>query len=769
MQEKATISRLENIVGWIGSIILSIGLFLAAFLLVMDIVQADSIPNDVINDFKSELDNYTNANQTQIDECINYLSNYQYFYWIKTVSGSSSRHQEIFVAYNDSDLMFRLNTNDTTNNRIVDIIRTRGIMTYGTKSSVEAYIIYLNEASNNILTTIWSSSTTNGNYTNDRHTYNLQNQSPFNDISNASSTSLPTSMLSPLNECTVLYNNDTYMYSLSGSSSQNIGTFKKLSEFTNTTIYTPPNNTAGFDCYKLDTKGGIYFVADYSSLITFDHSTTNTSSFSCDVHLDDTIQTITLDSTSEYFIYDVDHRQAEYSFPITAFVPDYTEYEHVWIDNVLVVNTYSGHGGSVNSTFAFITPIDILGSFPEEELTPTIIPQVSPVPDNLEGYGIDYHSGEELKTLYDNNMFNQWITESEFYSDIAQLGGGRSVKLVGATDQNIYENNTDNTLAYLSNVAAILSGTADVPGTGAVMTVVYGVNAFFDTISAPRNNGQIDFNGAAEGYIKDNLYSSTYDIIILEAYYDAEALQTNSNDLLYTPIPSIDDLHAGEPYVGKIFYVILTQRYIESLNLDGLGSMQKLLESDVYYAKATYEYLYDRLNDFENKSLEGIKDILGIDNQIFDRLGNIDTYIQRIESLLKKILDAILNLNIQPIDTTAIENKLDDIYTRLGNSNLNSDWYKRYREWLYDETNDNVLNTPHEYMLNTFDDVKALFDVFAYFDIPQTGFWSSAREYLNRMNGNTYNDNINDYLVTGISSQNFYKDNCNTLVWSDIE
>ena len=123
----------------------------------------------------------------------------------------------------------------------------------------------------------------------------------------------------------------------------------------------PNYNTSGFECYKLETKGGIYFYADYSKLITFDYSTTNTSTFTCVVHLDDSIQTITLDSSSEYYQYDVNYKEAYYSFPITAFIPNYTDYENVWIDNIIVVNTYSGHGGNIENTFYYVTPVVIQG------------------------------------------------------------------------------------------------------------------------------------------------------------------------------------------------------------------------------------------------------------------------------------------------------------------------------------------------------------------------------------------------------------------------
>lgn len=424
------------------------------------------------------------------------------------------------------------------------------------------------------------------------------------------------------------------------------------------------NNTPGFEVYKLDTKGGIYFHADFSSLISISPAVSNSSTFTCTVHLDDTEQVISLDSSSEYYQYDVRYMEAYYSFPIASLVTNYNTFENVWIDNVKVINTTSSPGGSASQTFVYIDPIIIQGEIPN--LEPENISKVEEKGDTLEDMGIPYYSGEQLRDLYNDNLFNQWITEDEFYERIASLGGGRSVKLVGATDQNVYENNKDNTLEYLSNIADILTGTADIPGVGATMTVVYGVNSFFDTITAPRNNGQIDFNGAAEDYIRNNLYSSTYDIIVLQAYYDAEALQTNSQNLLYTPIKSIDDVHAGEPYAGQIFYVILTQRYIESLNLDGIGAVQKLLESDVYYVKATYNYLYNRLNDFEDKTLSGLSSIIGLDTDIVSKLNVLSVDVSNILEVLKKIFDSLGALHLTQLDT--IDTKLQTIITNMGNS-----------------------------------------------------------------------------------------------------
>lgn len=497
--------------------------------------------------------------------------------------------------------------------------------------------------------------------------------------------------------------------------------------------YTPPpsTNTDGLVVYKQSIHNNEYLLIDYSKCIDWTLATNSDyylgeSSFTLDV--DGVQETIELDDET-YYTYNVNTKKAYFQIPVSFF------------------NAY-GYENAVN---VFATNISI-------------------------NYGIVVGMPMNFEAHYVDNVWLKRSADIDFepseYQKEAEITYQDNISYVEEYNDYIVYNDSSFSMEYNIDqplYSTVESALASINGTAKTFTIEAWYDSedtdkvYFLPLETTTSDRVILWD-----FLIDNPYALYCDVLVVNVKRYTLPTSYNSN----TPW---EYTHS----VGAM--VIYTQRYyLRNMSNAVITSLVDVVEYDKTVAQYTYwlyDLAYDKLTNMDENMAAYFTSDLQILNDVLIKLDNINNIVPNLEDILNNILNALLNLDLDmpETDLTGISSQLATIIARLdtiannsSSGNINNDWYKRYREWLYDETNDNVLNTPHEYMLNTFDDVKSLFDVFAYWDIPETGFWSSAREYLNRMNGNTYNDNINDYLVTGISSQNFYKDNCNTLVWSDI-
>lgn len=722
MQEKAVkidVSLLEKVF----RTIVSFGILVAAFLLAMDCANAESLPNYVINHIEEEdvLQTLKNTNSDVLDA---YNRALNLGYYLKS-EGNRYNSRQIYYIFTDYD---KLRFGTTTSS-----------------SSYYAYPAYLFNSSDTIYAENNQGFTLhmiafscyndgNGNY---RLNFVRESYYTFNigsHVNNSWNTNL-------IYNYTTQYTNPEYnyprssqgciaygeFYGLNGSST-NSGIAFKVDEFE----APPSTNTDGLVVYKQSIHNNEYLLIDFSKCVDWSLATNSDyylgeSSFTLDI--DGTQETIELDEET-YYTYNVNTKKAYFQIPVSFF------------------NAY-GYENAVN---VFATNISI-------------------------NYGIVVGMPINFEAHYIDNVWLKRAADIDFepsdYQKEAEITYQDNISYVEEYNDYIVYNDSSFSMEYNIDqplYASVDSALASINGTAKTFTIEAWYDSedtdkvYFLPLETTTSDRVILWD-----FLIDNPYALYCDVLVVNVKRYTLPTSYNSN----TPW---EYTHS----VGAM--VIYTQRYyLRNMSNAVITSLVDVVEYDKTVAQYTYwlyDLAYDKLTNMDENMAAYFTSDLQILNDVLIKLDSINNIVPNLEDILNNILDALQNLDLDMPETdlsgissqlATIITKLDTIANNTSSGNINNDWYKRYRNWLYDETNDNVLNTPHEYMLNTFDDVKALFDVFAYFDLPQTGFWSSAREYLNRMNGNTYNDNINDYLVTGIGSQNFYKDNCNTLVWSDIE
>lgn len=434
----------------------------------------------------------------------------------------------------------------------------------------------------------------------------------------------------------------------------------------------PDNNTDGFNVYKYGVEGSERLVADFSDLISISQAVGNSSTISINLTINNEEHVVDLDSSSQYYTYSVQRLQALYSIPYDVLGINSSTVKAT-LNSVTVINTTSSPGGSLSQSFYWLTPILLKGSdYDDVESQPIS-------KENLPDY--DKFDDPTVQTSY-NETTNRWLTNyntSFDYSLFTRWNFSPKYVFIGLHQHD-------------ASSAVIL----------ALKNILNGLH-FGDAIQDLIDIGTWTVQEAIINYLNDNLYlTDLYDIIVF-------TYQVDENTTHY--------------------YIYTTDSYNNHLNNSLMYDLMQTIYDDGKAIETLYDYLYDRLNDFEDKSLTKFNEMVGLDEIRND-------FITKIYNRLKEILDAILGLDltVPDIDLTPIITRLDTVISKIdtgsGSTDFDSAEYKQYVDWLkYPKLdgNDNELNSPIMFARSAFDIFSSLFDSFKYSDDPDgesTGFTS---------------------------------------------
>lgn len=465
----------------------------------------------------------------------------------------------------------------------------------------------------------------------------------------------------------------------------------------NENYVTPPStNTEGFDVYKYGTSGSERLVCDFTDCISISFAVGNSSNISLTLEIDNIESTINFDSTSEYYQYDVERHEAKYSFPYSTLGIT-AETVNAKLINVNIENITSSPGGSTRKNIVWVTPILLYGS-DYEDLEPEHISK-----DTLP----DYEKFDDPATQTSYNLTtNRWLTSASStfdYSLFTRWNFSPKYLIIGVEPYGASQALKDSLVGFLRSIANLEFGNA------------------LD-IALEVGQGKTVQDQITE-FINENLYiTDLYDILVF-GYLPSE------NGTMQ-------------------YYIYTTDSYNNHLNNSLMYDLLQAISDDGKALDTLYNYLYDRLDDFEEKSLNKFNEMVG--------LGEVENdLLTKIYNRLKSILDAILNLNIEipEADYTDILSKLDTIIDNQDTSDINDDWYQNYREWLYGiNENDNYLS-PHEYFYNIFGTLKTTFDSFTN-NISFNAYLLKVEDFINHISGST-TDNLTIYLRDGIGDPGF--------------
>lgn len=456
------------------------------------------------------------------------------------------------------------------------------------------------------------------------------------------------------------------------------------------------NNTEGFDVYKYGSSGSERLVCDFSNCISISNAVGNSSNIQIEIDIDGIDQTFNFDSTSTYYDYSVPSNRAIYSFPFSVFGIN-NETISAKLKGVNIENITSSPGGTELRNIFWITPLTLVGS-DYEDLEPEIIPKEQ-MPD------FDYYDNPTTQTSYNGTM-NRWLTSaySSFdYSLFTRWNFSPKYLVIGVEPYNASQALKDSLADFIRAIGNLEFG-----------------NALAEAITVGQGK---TLQEQITEYLNDHLYiTDLYDIIVF-GYLPSE------NGTMQ-------------------YYIYTTDSYNNHLNNSLMYDLLQAVSDDGKAIEKTYDYLYDRLNDFEDKTLTKLNELVGL-----QELEN--GFISSLQSILNQILNALLNLNIEfpEADYTDILEKLDTIIDNQDTSDINDDWYQNYREWLYGINENDSYMSPHEYFNNIFGTLKTTFDSFTN-NISFNAYLLKVEDLINHISGST-SDNLTIYLRDGIGDPGF--------------
>lgn len=464
----------------------------------------------------------------------------------------------------------------------------------------------------------------------------------------------------------------------------------------------PDRNTDGFNIYKYGISGNERLVCDFSrtDITSFSPATAEASTIDLVIDINGTEYNYSFDSNDSFYQYSKNDRIALYSFPFYELGIDENTISAKLI-SCEVNNTVSSPGGSTTKKAVWVTPLLLVGS-DYEDLEPEVIPKET-LPD--------YDKFDDPSTQMDYTLTtNRWLTGTYSYLPLDLFNRWNfevKYKVIPIVENSTAQNIIDGFVAGLRS--ALNLNLADVLDT--LVTLGQGQDVY-DIINE---------------YLENNYYSEYYDLLAF-CYQDA----------------------AGS---DPVYYIFTSDSYNSHLTNSYLYDIMQTIFDNGKALDATYNYLYDKLNDFEDKTLTKLNENVGLLQITNDWLNNINVNLGLIKDILNNILNALRDLNIPEPDYTIITDKLDDIIAVLNNQssgNINSDSYENYREWLWDINNNDNYMSPHEYAIEVFNDIKGIFSWTTGSGDPDTGsgLISFARYFIDFVNGsnpnvnNKYNGNV---------------------------
>ena len=257
-----------------------------------------------------------------------------------------------------------------------------------------------------------------------------------------------------------------------------------------------------------------------------------------------------------------------------------------------------------------------------------------------------------------------------------------------------------------------------------------------------------DFLAFMEDEIKANSYGDYYDIV---CYY-------------YCP-------DAASAEVDQFYYYITSSGKLRTVN-QTLADIWVECNQTSYNTYAIYDFMYTRLNDFEDKSLDAFNDIISLDRQRNTWLSTISSGVNTLNQTslngFVDVVEAINNIDIPvptPFDDSNILTVLGTIISKLDNiiSNQNNpkDGFNSLIAWVKDDTNTDGLYTWVNAITTGSDNMmKKVFAVFSLDDLdPDTSgvqtYISYSKSFFEDVSGTgqgtyfrrlfDFNININDW------------------------
>lgn len=433
-----------------------------------------------------------------------------------------------------------------------------------------------------------------------------------------------------------------------GSYYQNYG--NKLYRVINDT-FTPINeNTNGFSVFKYNNLGidTLRIVPPKNKVIVGSH-TSNISSVTFDLVIDDTIVPTTYNSDSDYYFESIEYNRAYYEIPISALLPSsINDFNNVYITNLIYNNTWENQGGeSGTDTFYYVDKVYLKQTIDNEDISQISIAHV----DTNTGYDETH-----ITDIY-NMITNASSISGEFNTE-KNLVGGSSTPYSFTSFQDAIVRTVE---CYHPTGTKSSDWTPIINENG--IDFESGDNLYWLEYD---NNTQVfnkryNYNISPYSYIRENNYTGYYDImyfIVHEQIYTSNGTGFSTLSNSYT----------------RYFYFI-SDRYYNKLILYREMDIMEYIKLNNEISEKVYNYIYDRLLNIDDNIYYFIKDKANIDNDILNALENIDNDMQfnldNLNDLINKILAALSDLNLSQLDT--IETKLNTIIANIGQSNYQNE------------------------------------------------------------------------------------------------
>lgn len=484
-----------------------------------------------------------------------------------------------------------------------------------------------------------------------------------------------------------------------------------------------PSQTEGLKVYKQSIHNQEFLMIDFSDCISWNlvpnDADIYVSDASFNLNIDDTTHLFELDS-EHYFTTKRDKEKAYWQIPLSQFNAFGLESaNNVYVDNVHINYGFVA-GMPMNYDIYYLDKVYLKGS--------ADVVDGLEQPDDTEK--VEFESYEDNSTII--NQFNLALGQGGTHNyQYFYFGDAYSTRVLA--EQSI------------EGVAEILYIDAQiVTDTGAGDQIYYymGPNTY------DKDNYKID------PLFINNEWALYCDCVIFDIYKDyAGALETS--DIRY--------------YASVVYY---TQRYYIR---NGFISMSYSLKDIVEYSKKTEEYsyliystLYDKLGNLDKNLYTFMISQIAHNSSVENALSNLYGSFDDLNDLIGKIIDILQDLHLEQLDT--IDAKLTTIISNMGQSgggsSSSSDWYRKYRTWLYDtgETTDNLIE-PHEYFIKAFDDISGIYSVFDAFNFnsTDTGIYGNMKRFIKIMSGdlNSLDDNVSHFIFFGVNSDRYsvYSDN----------
>ena len=466
--------------------------------------------------------------------------------------------------------------------------------------------------------------------------------------------------------------------------------------------YTPPPsvNTEGFEVYKYGSSGSERLVCDFTKCISISNAVGNSSTIQINLTIDGVDQTFNFDSTSSYYDYSVESWRAIYSFPFSVFGIN-SETISARLTGVDIINITSSPGGSTTKHIVWVTPLTLVGS-DYEDLYPEVIPDA---PD----YTLNVNN-QQYYDYIEDKITSSWV-EDVTQSDVHNYVDGNT--LICAYQRGY-------TWAdWWNDWSGFFANVQDIP------------TYIFD--NSPSSTDE--FKKKMMDFLKNNYGSLYFDTVII----------------------------TWDPRNGELplIYVWKTHLYQLKNTNSILKDMSEYLNISAFYTKQSYFDIKGRLDDFEDKTLTKLNELVGL-----QELEN--GFISSLQSILNQILNALLNLNIEipEADYSSITSRLDQLISNQGNGNLNNDWYDNYRSWLYGKDSTDNIIFPHEFFIEIFDPIKNTYA--AFIDNSNiAGYIADMDLFVEYISGKI-DDNLSIYFKDGIGSSSFDINDNNMLTVGGI-